>query len=72
MGLALPYPDHTTLSRRNATGEVSPLDNRGSQGPVDLIVDSTGTRALYRRWHVQSRAGLPRSGSIEPLALPPD
>ncbi len=54
MGLTLPCPDHTTLSRRNATVEMSRLDNRGSQGPVDLIVDSTGLKVCGQgEWHTQ-------------------
>ena len=39
LALDLPCPDHTTLSRRNATVEISRLDDRESQGPVDLIVE---------------------------------
>ena len=52
MGLPLPCPDHTTLSRRNATVNISRFDNRGSQGPVDLIVDSTGLKVCGQgEWH---------------------
>lgn len=42
MDLALPCPDHTTLSRRNATVVVRRKIDRAPQGPVDVIVDSTG------------------------------
>jgi hypothetical protein len=42
MDLDLPCPDHTTLSRRNATVEVRRQVDRAPQGPVDVIVDSTG------------------------------
>jgi hypothetical protein len=43
LGLDLPVPDHSTLSRRAATLEVAkPYPN--SRGPVHLLVDSTGLR----------------------------
>src|SRR5215475_4631864 len=41
MDLALPCPDHTTLSRRNATFESRRCGRRETHGPVDVIVDST-------------------------------
>ena len=43
MGLNLKAPDHTTLSRRNQIVAVPPL-TRPYDGPIDLIVDSTGPR----------------------------
>ena len=44
LGLDLPVPDHTTLSRRGETLEV-PRSRSGSGGePVHLLVDSTGLR----------------------------
>ncbi|TPG46479.1 IS5 family transposase [Roseomonas nepalensis] len=42
LGLDLPVPDHTTLSRRAETLEVPRA--RGGQAPVHLLVDSTGLR----------------------------
>jgi len=42
MGVALPCPDHTTFSRRNATFESRRCVSRETQGPVDVIVDRTG------------------------------
>jgi hypothetical protein len=42
LGLDLPVPDHTTLSRRAATLE-GPRPRSGS-GPLHLLVDSTGLR----------------------------
>ena len=42
MDVTLPCPDHTTLSRRNATVVIRQHVQRASPGPVDLIVDSTG------------------------------
>ena len=42
MGLDLPVPDHTTLSRRARTLTV--LLRPGASGPVHLLVDSTGVK----------------------------
>jgi hypothetical protein len=41
MGLDLPVPDHTTLSRRARTLAVAP---QVASGPVHLLVDSTGVK----------------------------
>jgi hypothetical protein len=43
MGLDLPVPDHTTLSRRARTLAVAP-QARTAGGPVHLLVDSTGVK----------------------------
>ena len=43
VGLNLKAPDHTTLSRRNQIVAVPPL-TRSHDGPIDLIVDSTGLK----------------------------
>jgi len=54
MDLALPCPDHTTLSQRNATVEIRRQVRRASSGPVDLIVDSTGLKMCGQgEWHSQ-------------------
>jgi len=45
MGLDLKAPDHTTLSRRSQTVEVPPLI-RAHEGPIHLVVDSTGLKIL--------------------------
>ena len=45
MGLNRKAPDHTTLSRRNQIVAVPPL-TRSYDGPIDLIVDSTGLKIL--------------------------
>jgi hypothetical protein len=45
MGLDLKAPDHSTLSRRNQTVEVPPL-TRAHDGPIHLVVDSTGIKIL--------------------------
>ena len=44
MGLALPCPDHTTLSRRHTTVVIRQQGDHASPGPIDLIVDSTGLK----------------------------
>jgi hypothetical protein len=43
LGLDLPVPDHSTLSRRAVTLDVPRL-SASSAGPVHLLVDSTGLR----------------------------
>ena len=54
MDLTLPCPDHTTLSRRNATVVVRRKIDRAPQGPVDVIVDSTGLKVCGQgEWHSQ-------------------
>jgi hypothetical protein len=45
MGLDLKAPDHTTLSRRNQILQVPRL-TRAHNGPIRLIVDSTGLKIL--------------------------
>ncbi len=45
MGLDLKAPDHTTLSRRNRIVELPPL-TRAHDGPIHVIVDSTGLKIL--------------------------
>ena len=47
MSRDLKAPDHTTLSRRNQIVVVPPL-TRAHDGPIDLIVDSTGLKILGR------------------------
>ena len=52
MGLDLKAPDHTTLSRRNQEVEVPPL-TRAHDGPIHLVVDSTGLKILGSgEWNV--------------------
>jgi hypothetical protein len=45
MDLDLRAPDHTTLSRRNQSVKVAPL-TRAHDGPIHVIVDSTGLKIL--------------------------
>ena len=42
MDVTLPCPDHTTLSRHNTTVAVRRQVDRAPQGPISLIVDSSG------------------------------
>jgi hypothetical protein len=54
MDVALPCPDHTTLSRRNATVAIKQQGHRASRGPVDLLIDSTGLKVCGQgEWHSQ-------------------
>ena len=54
MGVDLPCPDHTTLSRRNATVEIRRQIDRVAQGSVCVIVDSTGLKVCGQgEWHAQ-------------------
>jgi hypothetical protein len=53
-GLDLPCPDHTTLSRRNATVAIRQHVERAPQGSICLIVDSSGLKVGGQgEWHVQ-------------------
>ena len=52
MGLDLPCPDHTTLSRRNQTVEVGLRLAVIPSGPMPFIVDSTGLKVCGQgEWH---------------------
>jgi hypothetical protein len=54
MGPALPCPDHTTLSRRNATVAIQQQVDSISQEALCLIVDSTGLKVCGQgEWHSQ-------------------
>jgi hypothetical protein len=54
MGSSLPCPDHTTLSRRHPTVAMSQQVERAPQGPISLIVDSSGLKVCGQgEWHAQ-------------------
>jgi hypothetical protein len=54
MDVRLPCPDHTTLSRRNATVAIRPQVARAPEGPISLIVDSSGLQICGQgAWHGQ-------------------
>ena len=60
MGLDLKAPDHTTRSCRNQVVEVQPL-TRAHDGPIDLIVDSTGLKILgCGAWNVHKHKSSKR------------
>ena len=60
MGVDLKALDHTTLSRRNQIVEVQPL-TRAHDGPIDLIVDSTGLKILGSgEWNVHKHKASKR------------
>ena len=71
LGLTLPVPDHTTLSRRAATLEVPrPRSGNADAGrdaePVHLLVDSTGLKLCGPgEWLVEKHGT--KTGSVASL-----
>jgi hypothetical protein len=60
MDVTLPCPDHTTLSRRNATVAIRRQIDHASQRPIDLIVDSTGLKVCGQgEWRRQKHGEKP-------------
>jgi transposase len=63
MGLTLPVPDHTTLSRRARTWKSSPKRRSAPGAPLHVLADSTGLRIygagqwLEEKHGVKSRRG---------------
>jgi hypothetical protein len=54
MDLTLPCPDHTTLSRRHPTVAIRQQIDRAPEGPLSLIVDSSGLKVCGQgEWHTQ-------------------
>jgi Transposase DDE domain len=54
MGLALPCPGHTTLSRRHTTVAIRQQVDRAPEGPLSLIVDSSGLQVCGQgEWYTQ-------------------
>jgi hypothetical protein len=54
MDVTRPCPDHTTLSRRHATVAIRQQVARAPQGPISLIVDSSGLQVCGQgEWHAQ-------------------
>ncbi|MBI0436017.1 hypothetical protein D9598_19570 [Roseomonas sp. KE0001] len=68
LGLALPVPDHTTLSRRGRTLQIERRADAG--GGLDLAIDSTGLRlakpsgAGHEGWRKLHIAVDPGTGQI--------
>ena len=62
IGVALVVPDHTTLSRRSVDLEVS-LGARAKEGPLDLIIDSSGLAVVGEgEWAAAKHGGKGRRG----------
>ncbi len=62
MGVELNAPDHTTLSRRGADLKVS-LACRTGNGPIDLIIDSSGLAIVGEgEWAAAKHGGNGRRG----------
>ena len=60
MGLAWAVPDFSTLSRRQKTLDVNVL-YRGSKGPMDVLIDSTGIKVEGEgEWHARKHGGPKR------------
>src|SRR5215468_3288221 len=69
MGLTLPCPDHTTLSRRNATVAIQRPVHPASIGPIDLIVDRSGLQICgHGEWH-EKQHGEKKVGRWKQLHL---
>lgn len=60
MELELAVPDYSTLCRRAPLREIAP-DTRTANGPITLIVDSTGLRVYGGRDWMQEKHGLPKA-----------
>ncbi len=57
LGLDLPVPDHSTFSRRSTGLAVAPVLAR-TDGPVTVVIDSTGLKVFGRgEWHLEKRGG---------------
>ena len=62
MGIDLEVPDHTTLSRRSASLNVS-LTQSKCNGPIDLIIDSSGLAVVGEgEWAAAKHGGKGRRG----------
>ena len=68
MSRGLKAPDHTTLSRRNPIVVVPPL-TRAHDGPIDLIVDSTGLKILGRgEWNAHKHKASKKTPGLAEAA----
>src|SRR3954465_2582919 len=70
LGLDLPVPDHSTLSRRAETLEV-PRPQAG-RAPVHLLVDSTGLKLCGPGERLEENHGTKRAGGRRVLHLGPE
>ena len=61
LGLDLPVPDHTTVSRRSS-GITGPRPQTVPHGPVHLIIDSTGLKLIGQgEWNAEKHGSARRS-----------
>ena len=61
MDLHLPCPDHTTMSRRNRTVNVCKCPGSLPDGPLTMIVDSSGLMICGQgEWHFKKHGKRPR------------
>jgi hypothetical protein len=67
MGLDLPVPDHSTLSRRSGTLKMAP-QARSATGPVHLLVDSTGVKLTGPGEWLGREARHPAPSRLEKVA----
>ena len=72
IGLDWAVPDFSTLSRRQKTLKVN-IPYRGSDGPLHLLVDSTGIKVEGEgEWNARKHGGTKRPSPriLEPVAKP--
>jgi hypothetical protein len=72
LGLDLPVPDHTTLSRRAETLEVPRPASGSGGGPVHLLVDSTGLKLCGPGEWLEEKHGTKRRRAWRVLHLATD
>jgi hypothetical protein len=72
LGLDLPVPDHSTLSRRAETLEVPRSASGSGGGPVHLLVDSTGLKLCGSGEWLQEKHGTKRRRARRVLHLATD
>jgi hypothetical protein len=72
LGLDLPVPDHSTLSRRAETLEVPRPASGSGGGPVHLLVDSTGLKLCGPGEWLQEKHGTKRRRAWRVLHLATD
>src|SRR5829696_8496973 len=72
LGLDLPVPDHSTLSRRAETLEVPRPASGSGGGPVHLLVDSTGRKLCGPGEWLEEKHGTKRRRAWRVLHLATD
>jgi len=73
LGLALPVPDHTTLSRRGRAFAGRQPRVLASAGPIHLVLDSTGLELFGQgEWNAEKHGRAPRAWRKLHLAVDAD